>query len=937
MNFLRSTMKFTGLFALTLLKVLIVQSSGILNDHLMNAGKEYMNDIQAISNFLGDLYDIEFEGYYEDKGATIYYTLLKLAISDISDSRHKCAEKPLLLPILDNLAQIFAKYVEFRAQVSPQGDIKHRNEMANKAYTSISACGTSVLGLKETDPSKVSLYTCGYTNVAGGGHAIQCEIIKRANGGADFIVYNTGDGIQYHPVKKSGPRELRQPLLMYEDVPLDEIQNEHFLRSLLEPKTFTSYGKAYTSDALYRATLGNRFSAYIKPEVQGIGYIQPQLAGTCVFSSMHAFVRTKLEANFPKDPFVFDRVYFLMGYHLLEIFSNNKNLQMDLIQTSNKNYTNMHYQAPQHVYYLMEKFASYLGWMIGKSEYKHNEYFPHIQGSKTSPHWRDAMLNIDLLATNNTQMSILNSMYGDSLQNLRNELANKIYEYEFSTQTTDFIEMNVPQPYKMKKLFNTISSSDLKEQLASIRMNRTNALPVHFNSSLSYKSKDTRLISKYNIISLLSDEQDMQSWFGAQTDQILAFQALFVRNLPIDPSQYDGVLMGNDSRIRELLDAFSRLFYDMLRMSGMIRVYAAPYYDIVLALYRLWFILFQLCAVLDPGIKEHIYFSGVIFENILNSKNFRNLPYSAHLKEEWEFFNSEVSKFRAYNENSRKYITGMNNVYNLLEFGNSYLENSDEDYITKDPKSIRFPYIFDRIKKVNADVFAVFSCSDSSKPSVELPNDDDLIHNAENSGILIHRDIKDPYKNNHPEFRRGFIQLVMLLKDWQSFSPNEWSLLRFKSIEQSMFPSKEFFILRSILHASLVLLQRNDRESRVILNKETTNFKPSLSVYHRIYDFGYSYEYSESSFRFSNNLIASSTIPIQWKTTIENPGNRDRKELFNVYFECTKLTLYIQSILWIYKLIYRYKISNFINMSTLYIQCILCIKVYFVYNTFMSI
>ena len=75
---------------------------------------------------------------------------------------------------------------------------------------------------------------------------------------------------------------------------MEDLTNEQFLQFLFEPLT-TSFGaeEEYDSDILFRAILGNGFSNNVLKETTGISYIQPQLTGTCVSSSMPCLCQGK--------------------------------------------------------------------------------------------------------------------------------------------------------------------------------------------------------------------------------------------------------------------------------------------------------------------------------------------------------------------------------------------------------------------------------------------------------------------------------------------------------------------------------------------------------------------------------------------------------------------------------------------------------------------
>ena len=194
-----------------------------------NMGFESMKDIRAISNFLGDFFDIgDIEGYYLQKGAAIYAALLGDILQDVST-----LDTGISTRILSDIQQVFNDYVSFWGGIRERNsDMTVRNMLAQRAKQIISSLGPTTKGLGETNPHNTVLFPCGYVN-SDDGHAMQCEILQNSSTNMTFVVYNTGDGIQYHPAVISGPREIRQPLLVFQGISMKDLTNEHFLQFYL--------------------------------------------------------------------------------------------------------------------------------------------------------------------------------------------------------------------------------------------------------------------------------------------------------------------------------------------------------------------------------------------------------------------------------------------------------------------------------------------------------------------------------------------------------------------------------------------------------------------------------------------------------------------------------------------------------------------------------
>ncbi len=140
-------------------------------------------------------------------------------------------------------------------------------------------------------PQESLTMTGGY-KTSDGGHAMLYQF-----NGDDFIVFNSGDGLQYHSSLGDDGKIKYSPVLTYRNFPKDPEKLELFLRTLLEcrytsnlPERDAEFDGAYLYEQVF-PTLGA--IPQTDPET-GDDFITDQTAGTCAEKVLHAFIRKNL-------------------------------------------------------------------------------------------------------------------------------------------------------------------------------------------------------------------------------------------------------------------------------------------------------------------------------------------------------------------------------------------------------------------------------------------------------------------------------------------------------------------------------------------------------------------------------------------------------------------------------------------------------------------
>ncbi|KGG50743.1 hypothetical protein DI09_592p10, partial [Mitosporidium daphniae] len=135
------------------------------------------------------------------------------------------------------------------------------------------------------DETKSVVFFCGFPE-----HAMLCEILKVASPDPKHahlwkvLVYNSGEGLQYHPGYIVGPEEKYSPVVIYEGPPI--LINENWIDAALNLEKYENVSANFYPRLL---------SDFDRSKVTYDGFINRKRNGTCSFSSYHAYFTFKLE------------------------------------------------------------------------------------------------------------------------------------------------------------------------------------------------------------------------------------------------------------------------------------------------------------------------------------------------------------------------------------------------------------------------------------------------------------------------------------------------------------------------------------------------------------------------------------------------------------------------------------------------------------------
>ncbi|KAM0681924.1 hypothetical protein MDAP_002889 [Mitosporidium daphniae] len=131
------------------------------------------------------------------------------------------------------------------------------------------------------------VFYCGFTR-----HAMLCEIFKVASPDPKHeylwkvLIYNSGDGLEYHPEYHVGPRKQYSPVVIYEGPPF--LINEAWVEAAMN---FGWYEKVITN--FYPRLLG----AFDRSNATYNAFIDPKRKRPCAISSYRAYFTFKLNVS----------------------------------------------------------------------------------------------------------------------------------------------------------------------------------------------------------------------------------------------------------------------------------------------------------------------------------------------------------------------------------------------------------------------------------------------------------------------------------------------------------------------------------------------------------------------------------------------------------------------------------------------------------------
>lgn len=138
-----------------------------------------------------------------------------------------------------------------------------------------------------------------------GGHAIYYEIIPTSDNKANFRLFNTGAGSDYHPSEYVVTEHKAQSYVEWKGIERDKLESPLFLEALHEFETFQTLPGKETKTTFNKLDIYSGLRHLLQPEGETNGpeslltdqLMSSQKSGICAWKSLMAFLRTKMELN----------------------------------------------------------------------------------------------------------------------------------------------------------------------------------------------------------------------------------------------------------------------------------------------------------------------------------------------------------------------------------------------------------------------------------------------------------------------------------------------------------------------------------------------------------------------------------------------------------------------------------------------------------------
>lgn len=179
----------------------------------------------------------------------------------------------------------------------------------------------------------------GYISYDGNGHAMIYEIIKKEENSFELIIYNTGDGLNYHekasPTLSTGYKEKFNYKAVYD---LNQNQLDNFLTNaircqIFDEKEFLKLKHDFDPEQNPAPSVPFNYAENIYKNI-GVSpkktpeeekddpslYVSPQYAGTCLVSSFNVLMREGARTEGSKDKTAYNKVKFNFRKNLLDDF-----------------------------------------------------------------------------------------------------------------------------------------------------------------------------------------------------------------------------------------------------------------------------------------------------------------------------------------------------------------------------------------------------------------------------------------------------------------------------------------------------------------------------------------------------------------------------------------------------------------------------------------
>ncbi len=133
------------------------------------------------------------------------------------------------------------------------------------------------------------------------GHAIYYEIIPTSDQKANFRLYNTGAGVEWHASQKVGAKTKFATYTEWQGIERKRLESPNFLEALHEQQTCETCPNSQDKTQFSAKDIYQGLKALLRPEREKQGpaaspdhLMSPQRSGICAWKSLMAFLRTKM-------------------------------------------------------------------------------------------------------------------------------------------------------------------------------------------------------------------------------------------------------------------------------------------------------------------------------------------------------------------------------------------------------------------------------------------------------------------------------------------------------------------------------------------------------------------------------------------------------------------------------------------------------------------
>lgn len=152
-----------------------------------------------------------------------------------------------------------------------------------------------ILKMLADDGPSSFLLEGGWTSIPMG-HAMYYLVMKQPNGKFTIRIFNTGDGLNFHPSLSIGGKKKYHPFIEIQDVIKEKLSSEDFIQVLVEiKKPIEGYlSPQHKSEDVYGVILPFLDGKRVKRDHILEEYIFPQHSGICAWAGLMAVARTTL-------------------------------------------------------------------------------------------------------------------------------------------------------------------------------------------------------------------------------------------------------------------------------------------------------------------------------------------------------------------------------------------------------------------------------------------------------------------------------------------------------------------------------------------------------------------------------------------------------------------------------------------------------------------